>query len=129
MRFIDDSIFGTAGRLVNGVIPYLMHDSTSRLEETKMNRHILLLLTAMALSACSGADDVLENIGDVSVPDKLTGCVERNEDGETCDKAACVADDESDCKSWVKACEKFDHVADVRNGIDTCERKEVLPDS
>ena len=94
-----------------------------------MNRFILLLLTAMALSACSGADDVLEDIDDVSVPDQLTGCVDRNMDGETCDKAACVADAESDCKSWVKACEKFGHVADVRNGIDTCERKEVLPDS
>ena len=94
-----------------------------------MNRYILLLLTAMALSACSGADDVLANIGDVSVPDQLTGCVKRNEDGETCDKAACVADDESDCGSWVKACEKFGHIADVRNGIDTCERKEALSDS
>lgn len=94
-----------------------------------MNRFILLLLTAMALSACSGADDVLENIDDVSVPDQLTGCVVRNKDGETCDKAVCVADDESDCKSWVKACKKFDHLADVRNGIDTCERQEVLPDS
>lgn len=94
-----------------------------------MNRYILLLLTAMALSACSGADDVLENIGDVSVPDQLTGCVERNKDGETCDKAACVADDESDCESWVKVCEKFGHIADLRNGIDTCERKEALSDS
>lgn len=94
-----------------------------------MNRFILLLLIAMAVSACSGADDVLENINDVSVPDQLTGCVVRNGDGETCDKAVCVADDESDCKSWVKACEKFDHIVDVRNGIDTCQRKEVLPDS
>ncbi len=106
-----------------------MYNDTSCMEEAEMNRYILLLLTAMALSACSGADDVLENIDDVSVPDQLTGCVERNIDGETCDKAACVADDESDCKSWVKACEKFDHIASVRNGIDTCERKEVLPDS
>ena len=94
-----------------------------------MRRYILLLLTAIALSACSGADDVLKNIGDVSVPDQLTGCVVRNIDGETCDKAVCVADDNSDCKSWIKACEKFDHIADVRNGIDTCERREVLPDS
>jgi hypothetical protein len=94
-----------------------------------MYRFILLLLTAMALSACSGADDVLENIDDVSVPDQLTGCVARAEDGETCDKAVCVPDDESDCKSWVKACEKFDHIADVRNGLDTCERQEDLPDS
>ncbi len=106
-----------------------MYNATGRLEETKVNRYIWLLLSAMALSACSGADDVLENIGDVSVPDQLTGCVERDEDGETCNKAACVADEESDCKSWVKACEKFDHVADVRNGIDTCERKEILPNS
>ncbi len=94
-----------------------------------MNKYILLLLTATALSACSGADDVLENIGDVSVPDQLTGCVKRNDDGETCDKATCVADNESDCKSWAKACEKFDHIADIRDGIDTCERKEVSPDS
>ena len=106
-----------------------MYNVTSRWEETEVNRYILLLLTAMVLSACSGADDVLENIGDVAVPDQLTGCVVRNKDGETCDKAACVADNESDCKSWVKACEKFDHIADVRNGIDTCERKEVLPES
>ena len=94
-----------------------------------MNRYLLLLFAAMALSACSGADDVFENIGDVSVPDQLTGCVKRNKDSETCDKAVCVADDESDCKSWVKACKKFDHIADVRNGIDTCERKEALSDS
>jgi len=94
-----------------------------------VNRYLLLLIAAMALSACSGADDLLENIGDVSVPDQLTGCVKRNKDGQTCDKAACVADDESDCKSWVKACKKFDHIADVRNGIDTCERKEPLSDS
>ena len=106
-----------------------MYVATSHLEDARVNRYVLLLSTAMALSACSGADDVLENIGDVSVPDQLTGCVDRNEDGETCDKAACVADDESNCKSWVKACKKFGHVADIRNGIDTCERKEALPDS
>ena len=75
-----------------------MYNETSCMGEAEMNRYILLLLTAMALSACSGADDVLENIDDVSVPDQLTGCVVRNKDGETCDKAACVADDESDCK-------------------------------
>ena len=123
------SIFGTADRLENGVTPSLMYNTASRLEKAKVNKYILLLLIAIVLTACSGADDVLENIGDVSVPDQLTGCVERNKDGETCDKAACVANDESDCESWVKACKKFDHVADVRNGIDTCERKEVLPDS
>ncbi len=107
----------------------IMYNALSRLEDAIVNKYILLLLTAMALSACSGADDVLENVSDVSVPDQLTGCVDRDEDGVTCDKAACVADDESDCKSWVKACEKFDHVADVRDDIDTCERKEVVPDS
>ncbi len=89
-----------------------------------MNRNLFLLITAIALSACSDANDVLENVDDVSVPEQLTGCVKRNEDGETCDKAVCVADEESDCKSWVKACTKFEHVADVRNGIDTCERSE-----
>ena len=92
-----------------------------------MNKYILLLLTAMTLSACSGADDVLENIGDVSVPDQLTGCVERNIDGETCDKAACVADDESDCKSWVKACEKFDHVNKQRRLTNSCSRISKTP--
>lgn len=92
-----------------------------------MNKYLLLLVVAVALSACSRADDVLENISDVSVPDQLTGCVERSDDGETCDKAACVADDETDCKAWVKACEKFDHIAEVRNGIDTCERREDAP--
>ena len=94
-----------------------------------MKGFILLLLSAVALSACSRVDDVLANIDDVSVPDQLTGCVVRNSDGETCDKAVCVADDESDCKSWVKACEKFDHLAEVRNGIDTCERRNISPDS
>ena len=106
-----------------------MYNALSRSEEAKMKGFILLLLGAMALSACSRVDDVLENIDDVSVPDQLTGCVVRNNDGETCDKAVCVADDESDCKSWVKACEKFDHLADVRNGIDTCERRNISPDS
>ena len=113
----------------NRVTPSLMYNTASRLEKAKVNKYILLLLIAIVLTACSGADDVLENIGDVSVPDQLTGCVARNEDGETCEKAVCVADDESDCKSWVKACEKYGHIADVRNGIDTCERKEVSPDS
>jgi hypothetical protein len=123
------SIFGIADRLENGVTPSLMYNTASRLEKAKVNKYILLLLIAIVLTACSGADDVLENIGDVSVPDQLTGCVARTEDGETCEKAVCVADDESDCKSWVKACEKYGHIADVRNGIDTCERKEVSPDS
>ena len=89
---------------------------------------LVLLLTVIAASACSRAEDVLENIGDVSVPDQLTGCVTRNADG-SCDKAVCVADDETDCESWVKACEKFDHIADVRGGHDTCERREAAPDS
>ena len=89
-----------------------MYNTASRLEKAKVNKYILLLLTAIVLTACSGADDVLENIGDVSVPHQLTGCVARNEDGETCEKAVCVADDESDCKSWIKACEKYGHIAE-----------------
>lgn len=89
-----------------------------------------LLVTAMVLMACSGgADDVLENIADVSVPDQLSGCVLRNDDGETCDKAVCVKGEESDCTAWVKACEKFEHVVGFQNGIDTCTRKVVEPDS
>lgn len=91
-----------------------------------MKKYVLLLVASVALSACSGPDDILENIGDVSVPDQLTGCVIRNADGETCDKAVCVADEETDCKGWVKACEEHGHVADIREGIDTCERKETL---
>ena len=87
-----------------------------------MNKYLLLLVTVIALSACSGAEDVLETAADVSVPDQLTGCVARDEDGN-CTKAVCVADDENDCKAWVKACEKHDHVADIRDGHDTCERQ------
>lgn len=94
-----------------------------------MSKYLLSLITVIALSACSGAEDALENIGDVSVPDQLTGCVTRNEDGETCDKAVCVADEESDCKSWIKACEKYGHIVDVRDGHDTCERREATSDS
>ena len=86
-----------------------------------MFKYLLPLVILVALSACSGPEDVLENIGDVSVPDQLTGCVSRTADG-VCEKAVCVADDEDDCKSFVKACEEHDHVADVRDGHDTCER-------
>lgn len=88
-----------------------------------MRIFLLLLSLAFVLTACSRTEDVLDNIADVSVPDQLTGCVLRGEDGETCDKAVCVADDETDCEAWVKACEKYDHVADVRDGHDTCERR------
>ncbi len=89
-----------------------------------MRKYLLMLVTVVALSACSGGDDVLEDIGDVSVPDQLTGCVNRSADG-ACEKAVCVADDESDCKSWAKACKKHGHIADVRDGHDTCERREA----
>ena len=88
-----------------------------------MHKYLLSLVTIIALSACSGPEDVLENIGDVSVPDQLTGCVTRSADG-ACEKAVCVAADEEDCKSFVKACEKHGHVADVRGAHDTCERSE-----
>ena len=94
-----------------------------------MSKYVLMLLTAVVLSACSRAEDVLENIADVSVPDQLTGCVVRSDDGETCNKAVCVADEETDCKSWVKACEKFGHIAAVTEGHDTCERRETSPES
>ncbi len=93
-----------------------------------MKKHIVLLLAALALSACSGPEDVLENIGDVSVPDQLTGCVARDADG-SCSKAVCVADDESDCESFIEACEEHDHVVDERDGHDTCARKGAAPDS
>jgi len=89
---------------------------------------LVSLLTVFALSACSGPEDVLENIADVSVPDQLTGCVARNADG-SCDKAVCVADEESDCESWVDACEDHDHIVATRDGHDTCERRETAPDS
>ena len=105
-----------------------MYNATVRTEETKVNKYLLLLLIIMAMSACSGPEDVLETIGDVSVPEQLTGCVARDDDGR-CIKAVCVADEEVDCKSFVKACEKHDHIVDVRDGHDTCERKEAAPDS
>ena len=89
-----------------------------------MHKYLLLFLTLIAVSACSGPEDVLENIGDISVPDQLTGCVSRSDDG-ACEKAVCVADDESDCKSFVKACEKHGHIADVTGNHDTCERGEA----
>ncbi len=92
-----------------------------------MSKYIVSLLAFLALSACSGPEDVLQNIGDVSVPDQLTGCVARNDDG-SCKKAVCVADEESDCKSFVKACEKHDHIVDLRDGHQTCEQREVVPD-
>lgn len=93
-----------------------------------MNKSLLLFLAVLAVSACSAPEDVLETIGDVSVPDQLTGCVARNADG-SCDKAVCVADEETDCKSFVKACKKHDHVVDVRDGHDTCERKQADSES
>lgn len=93
-----------------------------------MSKHMLLPIIAVVLAACSGAEDVLENIEDVSVPDQLTGCVLRGENGETCNKAVCVADEETDCKSWVKACKKHEHVADLRDGHNTCERQATAPE-
>ena len=93
-----------------------------------MSKYILSLFAVIALSACSGPEDVLENIGDVAVPDQLTGCVARDEDG-SCDKAVCVADEESDCESWVEVCEKHGHIVDVRDGHDTCARRKAAPDS
>jgi len=86
-----------------------------------MTRFISLLLVAILLSACSRAEDPLSNVADVSVPDQLSGCVLRDDDG-SCSKAVCVADEENDCKAFVKACKKFEHVSDVRLGHDTCER-------
>lgn len=93
-----------------------------------MSKYLLSLVTVIALSACSGPEDVLENVGDVSVPDQLTGCVTRSADG-ACEKAVCVADEETDCKTFVKACEKHGHIADVRDGHDTCERQEAESES
>lgn len=91
-----------------------------------MNRCLILSFFLIVLGACSGPEDVLENIGDVAVPDQLTGCVSRDENGR-CDKAVCIADDQADCKSFVKACQKHGHFADVRDGHDTCERKVLNP--
>nr|MCH9696426.1 hypothetical protein [Gammaproteobacteria bacterium] len=83
-----------------------------------MKKYIVLLLVLIGSSACSGPEDVLENAGEIIAPDQLSGCVTRNADG-SCDKAVCVADEESDCKSFVKACKKHEHIADVRDGHDT----------
>ena len=90
-----------------------------------MRKLIGSFLAVIALSACSSPEDVLENIGDVSVPDQLTGCVARDDAG-VCIKAVCVAGEESDCGDFVKACEKHEHIADVRDGHDTCERRELV---
>ena len=93
-----------------------------------MIRYLAVVLAALALSACSKPEDVLENIGDVSFPDQLTGCVARADDG-SCIKAVCVASDDDDCSEWVDACKEHDHIADVRGGHDTCERREVNADN
>ena len=103
-----------------------MYNATVRTEESTVRKYTVSLLVVIALSACSSPEDVLETIGDVSVPDQLTGCVARNADG-SCDKAVCVADEEADCKSFVKACKKHDHIVDVRDGHDTCERAKAAP--
>lgn len=103
-----------------------MYNASVRTEESTVRNCIVSLLAVIALSACSSPEDVLESIGDVSVPDQLTGCVARNDDG-SCDKAVCVADEESDCKSFVKACKKHGHIVDVRDGHDTCEREKAAP--
>lgn len=92
------------------------------LGDADMIRFILLLFVAILLSACSRAEDPLENVVDISLPDHLSGCVLRDDDG-ACEKAVCVEDEEGDCKAFVKACEKFDYVSDVRLGHDTCERQ------
>ena len=89
-----------------------------------MAKHLVAVFVLVALAGCSSPVDVLEDIGDVAVPDQLTGCVARADDG-SCTKAVCVADDENDCAKWVKACEKHDHIADVRGGHDTCERRVI----
>ena len=113
---------------MNRILSSLMYNTTVRLEESMMNKYLVLLLVVIGLSACSGPEDVLENVGDIAVPDQLSGCVARNVDG-SCDKAVCVADEESDCKAFVEACEKHEHIVDVRDGHDTCERREAEPDS
>ena len=105
-----------------------MYNTAVRLEESMMNKYMVSLLVVIGLSACSGPEDALENVGEIVAPDQLSGCVTRNVDG-SCDKAVCVADEESDCKSFVKACEKHGHIVDVRYGHDTCERREAEPDS
>ena len=93
-----------------------------------MNKCLILLASLVVLSACSRPNDVLENIEDVSVPDQLTGCVSRGDDG-VCNKAVCVEDDENDCSAFVEACEAHEHIVDVRNGHDTCERRGADPES
>lgn len=105
-----------------------MYNAIVRTEESTVRKYTVSLLVLIALSACSSPEDVLENIGDVSVPDQLTGCVARKADG-SCDKAVCVADEDSDCKSFVKACKKHGHIVDLRDGHDTCEREKASPDS
>ena len=113
--FCDAALFATGSQFS------LMYNSRVRTEESTVKKYILAFIGALVLSACSGPEDVLETIGDVSVPDQLTGCVARDDEG-SCIKAVCVADEESDCKDFVKACEKHDHIVDVRDGHDTCER-------
>ena len=115
------SLICDAAQFAARLLSLLMYNSRVRTEEMTVRKYVLALLGAVVLSACSGPEDVLENIGDVAVPDQLTGCVARDDAG-SCIKAVCVADEESDCKEFVKACEKHDHVVDVRDGHDTCER-------
>ena len=93
-----------------------------------MRKYLLLLVSLTALAACSGPDDVLENVADVSVPDQLTGCVVRDADG-ACQKAVCVADDEDDCSAWAEACLEHEHVSEVQGGHQTCERREADAES
>lgn len=88
-----------------------------------MNKSLLLLLAAFALSACSGPEDVLETATDISVPDQLSGCVIRDDDG-SCTRAVCVADEENDCEDWIEACREHEHLVATRNGHPTCERQE-----
>ena len=90
-----------------------------------MGKLIGPFLAVILLSACSSPDDVLENIADVSVPEQLTGCVARD-DGGSCIKAVCVSGEETDCEDWAKACEAHEHITDVRDGHDTCERRELV---
>lgn len=91
-----------------------------------MNRNLGLLLAIFALSACSGPDDVLETAADISVPDQLSGCVIRDDDG-SCARAVCVADGETGCDDWVEACEEHGHRVATRNGHPTCERRDEAP--
>ena len=93
-----------------------------------MGKLVGSFLAVIVLSACSSPEDVLEGVGDVSVPDQLTGCVARDDDG-SCIKAVCVDGDESSCRDWVKACEKHGHITDVRDGHDTCQRQELVSEN